>query len=114
MVPVVEVSSLLVTMQTTSDCFVKSHWANEMTYSVAIDEAVSLSESEGNAMREISTGWTKVREVVHMSGPLADSVKSRLAADSRLRYWATQRTPHNQAEEGFTDDVEKVSISFPK
>jgi hypothetical protein len=85
-----------------------------MTYSVAIDEAVSLSLAEGNEVREISTGWTEVREVVHMSRSLAAFVRSRLTTDSRLRYWGTQRTPHNQAEEGFTDDVAKVSISFPR
>jgi hypothetical protein len=85
-----------------------------MTYSPAIDAAISLSEAEGNTVREISKGWTKIREVVYMNEPMTDSLRSRLAEDLRLRYWVTESTPHNKKEEGFTDDTEKVSISFSK
>jgi uncharacterized protein YhfF len=84
-----------------------------MTYSPAVDAAVSIAESQGNAVVEVSTGWTKVREVVFMANPMTDLVRSRLEGDLRLRYWKIEPTPHNKAGEGFTDDAEKVSISFP-
>ncbi len=64
-------------------------------------------------MVEISTGWTKVLEVVYMTNPMTDLVRSGLVTDLRLRYWKAEPTPHNKAEEGFTDDAQKVSISFP-
>jgi hypothetical protein len=85
-----------------------------MTYSTAIDAAISLVEAEGSTVRDILTGWTKIREVVYINEPMTDALRSRLAADPRLRYWVTKSTPHNKREEGFTDDTEKVSISFPK
>ena len=85
-----------------------------MTFSRAIDAAVASAEAEGNAVSEISTGWTKVREVVHMQSPMTDVLRSLLERDFQLRYWSTQPTPHNKAEEGFTDDTEKVAISFPR
>jgi hypothetical protein len=84
-----------------------------MTYSPAVDAAVSLAEAQGNTVVEVSTGWTKVREVVFMTNPMTDILRSRLGTDLRLRYWKTDPTPHNKAEEGFTDDAQKVSISFP-
>ena len=84
-----------------------------MTYSPVIDRAVQLAEAEGNSVSEISTGWMKVREVVHMGAPMSDSLRSKLSEMPELRAWSTQRTPHNRAEAGFTDDAQKVSISFP-
>ncbi|MDR0781749.1 MAG: hypothetical protein LBF16_13840 [Pseudomonadales bacterium] len=84
-----------------------------MTYSMAIDHAVALAESEGNVVVEISTGWTKVREVVHMRDPLSENLRSRLLIIPEIRAWTIQATPHNRAETGFTDDHQKVSISFP-
>lgn len=86
---------------------------NEMIYSPAIDAAVALAGSEGNAVVEVSTGWTKVREVVFMTSPMTDLVRSRLTADLRLRYWKAQPTPHNKPDEGFTDDIHGVSVLFP-
>ncbi len=84
-----------------------------MTYSPAIDHAISLAKMEGNTVVEISTGWTKVREVVYMQEPLSDALRAALLAIPELRAWVVQPTPHNRAETGFTDDHEKVSISFP-
>jgi hypothetical protein len=84
-----------------------------MTYSTAIDKAILLARAEGNAVVEISTGWVKVREVVHMQDPLSCSLRAKILGIAGLREWAAQPTPHNRAEAGFIDDVEKVSISFP-
>jgi hypothetical protein len=84
-----------------------------MTYSEAIDKVVEAATSEGNKILEISTGWSKVREVVHMKFPLSDTIRKSLHNNNRLRAWTTNATPHNKAEEGYTDDLEKVSIAFP-
>jgi hypothetical protein len=84
-----------------------------MTLSRAIDEAVSLAEADGNKVKEVSTGWTKVREVVHMEHPMSAQLMARLSSMAQLRGWAVEPTPQNKAEQGFTDDAEKVSISFP-
>jgi len=84
-----------------------------VTYSSAIDRAVVLAESDGNSVAEVSTGWTKVREVVHMTAPLSDGLWSKISEIPGLRPWSAQRTPHNRAEIGFTDDTQKVSIAFP-
>lgn len=84
-----------------------------MTLSRLIDEAVALAQAEGNGVKEVSTGWTKVREVVHMTKPMSPALLGKLSAVPQLRGWSVEPTPQNKAERGFTDDAEKVSISFP-
>lgn len=85
-----------------------------MIQSSAIESAVQLASSAGNEVIEISDGWTKVKQVVHMRRPLTEAIRSTLARDPRLRYWFTESTPHNAADEGFSDDIAKVAISFPR
>jgi hypothetical protein len=84
-----------------------------VTKSPIIDHAITLAEAEGIRLVEVSTGWSKVLEVAHMDAAMPDALRSRLAQISGLRAWSTERTPHNKAEAGFTDDVHKVSITFP-
>lgn len=81
--------------------------------SVAIEKAVHIATSGGNEVAEISEGWAKVRQVVHMRRPLTKSLRDALAVDTRLRHWSAEATPHNKAEEGFTDDNTRVAIVFP-
>jgi 2-methylcitrate dehydratase PrpD len=81
--------------------------------SLAIEQAVSLAITEGNAIQEISDGWTQVKQVVHMKSAMSASTRKALMADGRLRYWSASPTPHNASDEGFTDDAEKVAVSFP-
>ena len=85
-----------------------------MTYSTAIDSVVKKAIADGNRVLEISTGWTKVREVVRMESPISDETRIFFDKNNRLRAWSTEQTPHNRAEEGYTDDVDKVAISFPR
>jgi hypothetical protein len=85
-----------------------------MNYSSAIDDAVEKAVSAGNAVSEVSTGWTKVRKVVHMKLPLSPCLRDSLMSDTRLRAWSADLTPHNKAEDGFTDDAAQVAIVFPK
>ena len=85
-----------------------------MTYSSAIDAVISAAEAEGNRVVEVSSGWNKVREVVHMDLPLSSELQTTIMAEHKLRFWSADATPHNKAEQGFTDDFEKVSISFPR
>ena len=84
-----------------------------MTSSIAVDEAMQAALRDGNAVREISTGWTKVKEVVHMQKQQSDALRAILTKDSRLRAWSSPATPHNEADEGYTDDSQQVAISFP-
>jgi hypothetical protein len=82
--------------------------------STVIEQAVQLAVSAGNEVVEVSEGWTKVDQVIHMKKPLVVSVREVFMGDSRLRHWAIDPTPHNAAEEGFTDDATKVAITFPR
>jgi len=84
-----------------------------MTYSSLIDAVIAAAEAEGNHVQQISTGWTKVREVAHMALPMSEKLRAQMLEKNSLRFWSSGATPHNKAEEGFTDDLEKVSISFP-
>jgi hypothetical protein len=84
-----------------------------MTYSIQIDRAISLAEEAGNAVVEIATGWTKVRQVAEMRDPLTDHLRTKIREISGLREWSYSGSPHNHADEGFVDDVEMVAISFP-
>lgn len=82
---------------------------------VHIEAVVNIASGEGNGIREISEGWTKVKQVVHMQKPLSTSVKGEVGRQQpSLRYWTSEKTPHNAAEDGFTCDVCKVGISFPR
>jgi hypothetical protein len=85
-----------------------------MSYSGAIDDVIEAAAAEGNKVAEISTGWTKVRQVVYMQKPLSSSLRELFKDDSRLRAFSTDPTPHDKADEGFVDDNEKVAISFPR
>ncbi|MRD46976.1 hypothetical protein GHT07_06785 [Caenimonas koreensis DSM 17982] len=84
------------------------------TLSSAIDRAVQIAVEHGNDIAEISEGWTKVRQVIHMRDPLSDDVRARIAGNSELRHWLVTPTPHNKAEEGFTCDRDQVALTFPR
>jgi hypothetical protein len=85
-----------------------------MRFSAAIDDAIEKALADGNEIAEVSTGWTKVREAIDMKRPLSKELRARLERDKRLRPWSIEATPHNKAEEGFTDDQAKILISFPR
>lgn len=82
--------------------------------SPVVDKAAQTAMTYGNQIAEISEGWTKVLQVVHMSLPLSDDARASISADPELRHWVTEPTPHNKGEEGFTCDRDKVAISFPR
>jgi hypothetical protein len=87
---------------------------NTTILSPAIEKAAQVAIGHGNAIIEISEGWTKVKQVVHMRDPISSQVRDLISADTRLRYWSSDATPHNRAEEGFTNDDDKVALSFPR
>jgi hypothetical protein len=77
--------------------------------------AVEIAIEEGNLLAEISEGWSKVRQVVHMRKGLSPLAKQRIESElPSLRYWYSPRTPHNPATEGFISDTDKVGLSFPE
>lgn len=86
-----------------------------MTKSPKIDRAVQISIAAGNTIKEISDGWSMIQQVVHMTSGLSVDVRDEIQCQvSTLRYWSTDRTPHNPAEEGFICDEYHVGISFPR
>lgn len=84
-----------------------------MICSSAIVEAVQCALAEGNEVAEISEGWANVKQVVHMRSPLTRAARERILS-LKLRHWLVEPTPHNKAEEGFTDESEKVAVTFPQ
>lgn len=89
-----------------------------MTYpdikSSLIERATQAAVSHGNAILEVSEGWSKMNQVVHMRSPLTAELKLAISSIATLRYWLSPPTPHNASEEGFTDDGERVAIAFPQ
>lgn len=79
-----------------------------------VQRVLDLAVEDGNSVVQVSEGWEKVRQVVHMQSRLSEKVRREVeAVQPQLRAWSTKRTPHNAAEEGFTCDECKVAISFP-
>ena len=81
--------------------------------SEALRSAINSAEAEGNQIREISTDWIKVRQIIYMRADLSATLAAALRQDERLRMWTSEGTPHNPPEHGFTDDICKESICFP-
>lgn len=86
-----------------------------MLNSPHITQAVIVATAAGNSVKEVSDGWSKIEQVVHISSSLTAKVRQAIEKkEPSLRYWSTIRTPHNPAGEGFTCDEFKVAMSFPK
>lgn len=85
-----------------------------MSYSSAIDALVAAAVVEGNFVAQVSTGWEMVREVVHMELPISDDLLLKTRSESKLTFWSFGPTPHDSATLGFTDEAERVAISFPR
>lgn len=86
-----------------------------MTKSPYINHAINLSLLEGNLVKEVYDGWSTLEQVVFFSKKISPElrVKIRLELPS-LRYFSTDRTPHNKADEGFICDEYNIAISYPK
>lgn len=82
--------------------------------SKSIEAAAAVAASHGNSIVEVSEGWSKVKQVVHMQEPLTEEARAAVLAIATLRHWLVEPTPQNAGEEGFTDDQEKVAITFPR
>lgn len=80
-----------------------------------IEDVVGITKASGNDVIEVSEGWTKVKQVVHMKQRLSENDRNLIKTrQPTLRYWTSERTPHNAAEEGYTCDLCSVGITFPK
>lgn len=84
------------------------------TFSARIDALPALAEAEGDRIAEISTGWEKARQVVHMTGPMSEALRIAGDGDPQLRFWTDDGSPHYRANNGFIDDAELVAIEFPR
>ena len=79
-----------------------------------IDTALELARSRGNALWEVSEGWSG-GTVVFMQDPLGDSAKAAIAAAlPELEYWSAPGTPHDPADEGFSCNACRFHLSFPR
>jgi hypothetical protein len=86
-----------------------------MIKSPHIARAVQIAIVAGNTVKEISEGWSKIQQVVHMTDRLPSVVCDEIQRQiPTLRYRSSDKTPHNPAEEGFVCDEYGVGISFPK
>lgn len=82
--------------------------------SEAIFEAVQIAEREGLVRIEVSKGWTKARQVVHMGGRLSASIREQIERElPELRYWKAGRTPQNSGTEGYICEKDGVGLAFP-
>ncbi|MEI7378199.1 hypothetical protein OGM23_01060 [Dickeya fangzhongdai] len=86
-----------------------------MTKSPYINHAIDLSLAEGNLVQEISNGWSNLEQVIFFSKKMSPELRVKIKSEvPALRYFSTDRTPHNKADEGFICDEYKVAISYPK
>lgn len=80
-----------------------------------IAKAVVISTDAGNEVADISEEWDRAQQVVFMRRSLTSEV--RAAIEQRcpnLRYWRSERTPHNAPDEGFTSDEDRAVVVFPR
>jgi hypothetical protein len=82
--------------------------------SASIEHAVQIATASGNSIAEVSEGWRKVLQVVHMTLPLSADARRLILKVTGLRHWTTEATPHGKAEEGFTCDKDNVAMAFPR
>jgi len=86
-----------------------------MIISPYIEYAVAIALSTGYSVENVSTGWSKMNQVIEMSGRLSSELRQSIEDKvPSLRYWSTEGTPHNAPQEGFTCDEYQVSIFFYK
>lgn len=86
-----------------------------MIKSPYIEQAVTLALSAGYRVENVSAGWSKMSQVIEMSGKLTSELRQSIENKvPNLRYWSTEGSPHNSPQEGFTCDEYLVSMFFPK
>ncbi|WP_174872294.1 hypothetical protein [Pectobacterium polaris] len=86
-----------------------------MTKSSYIDHAIEFSLAEGNSVKEISDGWSNMDQVIYFSKKMSQELQLKIKREEpKLRYFSTDRPPHNKAGEGFICDEYKIAISYPK
>ncbi|MBN7766448.1 hypothetical protein [Pectobacterium brasiliense] len=86
-----------------------------MTSSPHINHVIELSLAEGNSVKEISDGWSNMDKVIYFSKKMSQELQLKIKKEEpKLRYFSTDRTPHNKADEGFICDEYKIAISYPK
>lgn len=86
-----------------------------MIKSPYIKHAVVLALAAGYKVDNISAGWSKMNQVVEISGKLTPELRQSIESQiPSLRYWFTKGTPHNAPQEGYTCDEYQVAMFFSK
>ena len=63
---------------------------------------------------ETTEGWSKVNVVIELLPSMPSALRNVTSSILKpIRYYASPRTPHNPADEGFICDECKVALSFP-
>ncbi|GBO48597.1 hypothetical protein PEC302107_22520 [Pectobacterium araliae] len=56
-----------------------------------------------------------MEKVIFFSKKMSQSLQLKIKKEEpTLRYFSTDKTPHNRADEGFICDEYKIAISYPK
>ncbi len=85
------------------------------TKSSHINHAIELSLAAGNEVKEVSYGWSRVSCVVFFCEKMSWDLRVKIEREEPgLRYFSTEPTPHNKADEGFICDQFSVAISYPR
>lgn len=83
--------------------------------SLPIQRVIRRVGDEGITVSGVSTGWSQIREVTHMTADVSEDLWSLLQREEpTLRSWISEATPHNRAERGLADDSTSEAISFPR
>ena len=81
--------------------------------SVALTRALSVALAGGNAVVEVSEGWSVAKRVVHMRRPMSAGYAQMFRQEAGLDYYAAPAAPHWPGDEGFADPVTGEALSFP-
>jgi hypothetical protein len=81
--------------------------------SPALLRLLSVACASGNAVAEVSTGWSEIDRVVMLRRPVSESFLDPFKADAALRFYTEPLSPHWPGDRGFVDEATREALSFP-
>jgi hypothetical protein len=81
--------------------------------SAPLRRVLSVALAGGNAIAEVSTGWSELARVVMLQRPMSESFFDQFKTDPALQHFAEPPTPHWPGDRGFIDAVAGEAVSFP-
>lgn len=74
---------------------------------------LSVAVAGGNAVAEVSTGWSLLDRVILMARPMSEGLATKFRADPALTYYAEPQSTHWPGDRGFVDEACGEALSFP-